>query len=310
MQQRPLGNTGLTVSILGLGAASLGGVYGQVDESAAIATVHRAFELGVNVFDSSPYYANTRAEAVLGKALRGLPREQYVLCSKAGRYGQDEFDFSPTRLRQSLDETLQRLGTDHVDVLQLHDVEFGDLDAILNESLPALQALKQTGKVRCVGMTGLPIAVFRRALAQGAPLDTVLSYCHATLFDTNLLTLMHTLQARGIGVINASPGAMGLLSRHGPRDWHPAPQNIRDACARAEQVCRQNGVELFELAVQYSCRLPGIATTLCGTASPKEIEANIRAVERPLDRDLLASVQAELQDVRGKTWPQGRKENQ
>lgn len=298
------------VSVLGLGAANLGGVYGEVDEADAIATVHRAFALGVNCFDSSPYYGGGRAEAVLGQALRQLPRRELVLCSKAGRYGEADFDFAPARLERSLEQTLRTLHTDHLDVLQLHDVEFGDLDAIFADSVPALQRLQQRGLVRHIGITGLPLAVFRRALQRRVPLDTVLSYCHATLFDDTLQTLLPALQQAGIGVINASPTAMGLLSRHGPRPWHPAGAAIRAACRRASAVCREHGVELAELAVQFSCSRPGIATTLCGTASPQEIAANVAAAERPIDMQVLALVQAALTPVRDHTWSQGRVENQ
>jgi len=310
LQYRVLGNTGLQVSALGLGAANLGGVYGEVDEATAIATVHKAFELGVTVFDSSPYYARTRAETVLGKALRTLPRHGYVLMTKCGRYDQDQFDFSPARLRQSVEQSLRHLGTDHVDVLALHDVEFGDLDQILSESGAVLGERAQAGKTRFTGITGLPLAVFRRALADNAALDTVLSYCHATLFDQTLLDLLPDLSAAGLGVINASPTAMGLLSSQGPRSWHPAPADIRATCARAADYCREHGVELAELALQYTCSLPGIATNLCGTAAPTELAANVAASQCPPDPELLAAVQQLLRGIHNRTWPQGRSENQ
>lgn len=309
MQLRPLGSTGLQVSHLGLGAANFGGVYGDVDEATAIRTVHLASELGINLFDASPYYGDTRAETVLGKALRSLPRDRFVLSTKAGRYGPADFDFSPARLRRSLDESLQRLHQDHVDLFLLHDVEFGDLDRILHESLPALQELKHTGKVRFTGLTGLPLGIFRRALAARVPFDIALSYCHATLFDTTLVKLAPQLAARGIGVLNASPAAMGLLSSHGPRDWHPASATIRAACQAAAAHCRARGVELAELALAYTATLPGFASTLCGTASPAELAANVRAVSAPPDPELLAEVRAILRPIDGQSWLQGRPEN-
>jgi L-galactose dehydrogenase len=310
VQLRPLGNTGLRVSALSLGAANLGNVYGEVDERQAIATVHRAFELGINLFDSSPYYGGTLAETVLGKALRSLPRDRYVLMTKCGRYAADDFDFSPARLARSLDESLVRLHTDHVDVLQLHDVEFGDLDAILGDSLRALHALQQQGKVRFVGITGLPLGIFKQAFAADARIDTALSYCHATLFDNTLIELLPEFQRRGIGVINASPMAMGLLSRHGPRSWHPADDAIKAACRKANAHCERRGQDLAALAVQFACALPGIATTVCGTADPREIEANVAAAERPIDATLLGEVRTILHPIKNRTWPQGRPENQ
>lgn len=310
LRYRPLGSTGLVVSALGLGAANLGGVYGAVDERRAIATVLRAYELGVTLFDASPYYGDTRAETVLGRALAALPRDGYVLSTKAGRYGPTTFDYRPERLARSLDDSLRRLGVENVDLFLLHDVEFGDLDFVLGESLPALQALKATGKVRCVGLTGLPLAIFRRALAVAAPFDVALSYCHATLFDTTLSALVPEFAARGIGLLNASPAAMGLLSSHGPRDWHPAPAAIRAACAAAAALCRQRGVELAELALAFTATIPGPASTLCGTADPDEVAADVRAIARAPDPELLAAVRALLRPIQDQTWPQGRPENQ
>lgn len=310
MQQRPLGTTGLQVSTLGLGAASLGGVYGDVDEREAIRTVHRAFELGITLFDASPYYGSTRGETVLGKALKSLPREQYFLSTKAGRYGLDDFDFSPARLRESLDESLRRLGTDHVDLFLLHDVEFSDLDRTLLVALPVLAEMKAKGKVRCIGYSGLPLAIFRRGLALSVPFDVVLSYSHATLFDTTLSQLVPSLAARGIGLINASPGALGLLSSHGPQPWHPASPAIRAACKRAADFCKQRGVEIAELALSFSCSLPGPAATLCGTADPGELERNVQAASTPPDPELTAAVRSMLASIRDQTWIQGRPENQ
>jgi L-galactose dehydrogenase len=306
---RPLGSTGLRVSALGLGAANLGGVYGEVTEAAAITTVRRAFELGINVFDASPYYGQTRGETMLGLGLRGLPRDRYVLLTKCGRYDADHFDYSPSRIRASVTASLQRLRTDHVDVLQLHDVEFGDLDRILHESLPVLHELQAAGLARFVGITGLPLRIFRRALELGVRLDTVLSYCHATLFDNSLVDLLPALAQRGIGVVNASPTAMGLLSRHGPPDWHPAPDDVKAACRKAQEHCARRGAELAELAIQFSCALPGVATTLCGTAVPEEIAANVAAVARPIDATLLGEVRTILLPIKNRTWSQGRPEN-
>lgn len=310
MQSRKLGETGLEVSALGLGAANLGGVYGAVDEAEAIATVHRAFDLGVNLFDASPYYGTTRGESVLGKALRDLPRADFVLSTKAGRYGENEFDFRPERLTQSLDESLQRLQVERVDLFLLHDVEFADLDMIFGTALPALHDLKATGKVGHVGLSGLPLEIFRRAFQVEAPLDVALSYCHATLFDGTLLDLVPQFHGRGIGLLNASAAAMGLLSNGGPPAWHPASKACKAACARAATLCAERGTELAELALGYTATLAGPAATICGTASVPQIEANVRAVSTAPDPDLLSEVQLLLAPIQNASWPQGLATNQ
>ena len=310
MQYRNLGNTGLRVSILGYGAANLGGIYGPVDEAEAVRSVHLALDRGINLFDCSPYYGSTRAESVLGRALQDVPRDRYLMATKCGRYDVDAFDFSPGRIRRSLDESLQRLRTDHVDVFQLHDVEFGDLDRILDESVATLHELKRSGKVRFVGITGLPLAIFRRAVAAGARLDVVLSYCHNTLFDDTLLGLATDLAREGIGVLCASPTGMGLLSPHGPPPWHPAPPVVREHCLRAVQHCLAHGVNPATLSMQVATRDPRIASTFCGTASTMELDANLRAIEQPPEPTLLHEVQQILAPIRNLTWVQGRPENQ
>src|SRR3982750_493397 len=128
MELRALPGTDLRLSRIGFGAAPLGGVYGEIDVDAGIRAVHAALDLGVNVVDVAPYYGGTRAETVLGKALAGVDRDSYVLATKVGRYGLDDFDFSAARVRRSVDESLARLGVDHLDLVQAHDIEFGDLD--------------------------------------------------------------------------------------------------------------------------------------------------------------------------------------
>src|SRR5580704_9859011 len=139
MENRTLGKTGLSVSALSFGASSLGGVFKPVDESVAIRALHTALDLDINYIDVAPYYGLTKAETVLGKALRGVPRDKYYLATKIGRFGQSEFDFSAARTYRSVDESLARMRVDYVDVIQAHDLEFGDLDQIVDETLPAMR---------------------------------------------------------------------------------------------------------------------------------------------------------------------------
>src|SRR3954447_9657004 len=144
MRMRELGRTGLKVSAVSYGASPLGGVFGDVDEEAGIACVHRALDLGINLIDVSPYYGITRAETVLGRALRGGRRDRVILCTKAGRISDTEFDFSAAHVTRSLEDSLRRLGTDYVDVLQAHDIEFADdFEQVFTETAEALDRLKQ-----------------------------------------------------------------------------------------------------------------------------------------------------------------------
>jgi L-galactose dehydrogenase len=292
MEYRALGQTGCKVSALSLGA-SLGGMFRAIDEAAAIRTVHLALDLGINFIDVSPYYGLTKAEAVLGKALRGVARDRYSVATKVGRYGDAEFDFSARRVTASVDESLGRLGVDHIDPIQCHDIEFAALDRVIEETLPALEQVRAQGRARWIGITGLPLKIFRVVLARTG-LDTILSYCHYMLTDTTLAGLIPDLQAQGVGIINASPLGMGLLTERGTPAWHPAPADIKAACEQAAVFCRSQGVDIAQLALQFSLAHPGIATTLVSTAEPENIAKNVRWIETPPDPALLAAVQAKL----------------
>lgn len=308
MDYRQLGKTGLKVSALSYGASSLGGVFHEINEREGIKTVHAALDLGINFIDVSPYYGMTRAETVLGKALKGIPRDRYYLATKVGRYGGDQFDFSAKRVTASVDESLARLGLDTIDLIQCHDIEFGSLEQIVKETLPALRKIQAQGKVRFVGITGLPLNIFER-VQERAEIDTILSYCRYELNDTSLAELIPVLQAKHIGIISASPLGMGLLTERGAPEWHPAPAEIKAACAQAAAYCRSQGVDIAQLAIQFSLSNPDIATTLVSTANPRNIAKNVEWLETPLDQSLLTEVQAILAPIKNQTWPSGRSEN-
>lgn len=308
LPRRPLGSTGLTVPILGFGAATLGGAYGPVDEADAPRAVRAAIDLGVDFFDTSPFYGKTRSETILGRCLAGIPRERYVLATKVGRYGNRDFDFSAARVVASVDESLARLGCGHLDLVQCHDIEFWPLQRIVDETLPALVRLREVGKVRAIGITGYPLRIFRTVLAQ-ARVDTVLSYCRYALTDTALAAELPWLRAQGVGVINASPLGMGLLTEHGPPAWHPADADLRAACRRAWEHCRARGADLSGLALRFALANADVASTFVGISSEAELRANLMAAEQPLDHALLAEVQAILAPVRDRTWPSGLPEN-
>lgn len=307
MKYRRLGNTGLEVSNLSFGASSLGSVFRDINETEGIKTVHTAIEHGINLIDVSPYYGLTKAETVLGKAIREIPRDKYILSTKAGRYGENEFDFSKPRILQSMEESLTRLQTDYVDILLLHDIEFGSFDQIMEEGIPALQQLKKEGKIRFFGVSGLPLTVFERVLNQ-ADLDVVLSYCHYSLNDTSLLSLIPLLEKKHAGLINASPLSMGLLSSRPVAEWHPADQEIRMICKQAADFCAANGADIAKLAIQYSVQNEQIPTTLVSTASTENIKKNITWTGEPIDHALLKEVLNILKPIHNKTWPSGNSE--
>ena len=308
MQYRVLGKTGLKVSILSFGASSLGSVFRPIKEEEGIRAVHVALDMGVNLIDCSPFYGITTAETVLGKALRGVPRDSYVLATKVGRYGEDEFDFSAERVTRSVDESLRRIGVDHIDIIQCHDIEYGSLDQIVEETIPALRRVQETGKARFVGITGFPLAIYP-AVMDRIDVDSVLSYAHYSMNDTTLAGLIPYLQDKGVGIIGASPLSMGLLTQRGTPDWHPATDEIKAGCAKAAAFCREQGVDIAQLAVQFSLRNPDIHSTLIGSANPDNLRRNIEWLDAPYDEALINAVLDVLAPIRDKTWQTGRPEN-
>lgn len=307
MQYRELGETGLKVSALSYGASSLGSVFRDINEAEGIKTVHTAIDNGINLIDVSPYYGLTKAETVLGKALKTVPRDQYILSTKAGRIAENEFDFSQKRIFQSLEDSLKRLGTDDVDILLLHDIEFGSYRQVIEEGIPALQQLKEQGKIRFYGVSGLPLTIFDKTLNE-SDLDVILSYCHYSLNDTSLLSRLPLFKDKKIGLINASPLSMGLLSSRQVADWHPANQKIKEACRQAAEYCERQGEDLAKLAIQYSTANPDIPTTLVSTASRNNILKNINWLEEPMNEELLEEVLQILQPIHNETWPSGTSE--
>lgn len=307
MKYRNLGNTGLSVSIVSYGASSLGSVFHEINEAEGIRAVHTAMDLGINYFDVSPYYGLTKAETVLGKAIQTIPRDSFILSTKAGRYGASEFDMSAQRIMRSVDESLARLHTDYVDVLFLHDIEFVPFQQVIWEGIPALIKLKEQGKIRHYGVSGFPLGVFKKVLEQ-VQLDVILSYCHYALNDVSLQDILPVLHEKNVGVVNASPLAMGLLTLRGAPDWHPACDEVKAVCAKAAQHCEQKGYDLAKIAVQFAANHEAIPTTLFSTANSENVLKNVRWIEEPIDEELLRDVLAILQPIHNVTWPSGLKE--
>lgn len=313
MVYNEIGKTGMTVSNLSFGASSLGGVFHSLREEEGIKAVHTAIDNGINFIDVSPYYGHLKAEMVLGKALREIPREKYYLSTKVGRYGKDgvnTWDYSAERVTASVYESMERLGIDYIDLINVHDVEFqgdmpGGLQKIVDETLPALVKLRQKGVVGHVGITDLQPENLQWVIenSDDGTVESVLCFCHYCLCDDMLLDYLDFLEAHSVGVINASPLSMGLLSQRGAPDWHPAPKGLREACASAAAFCAGQGYAIEKLAMQYATgQNPRIATTLFSSTNPANVQKNIEYVNEPMDEGLVKEVQKIIGDQMRARW--------
>lgn len=307
MEYREIGRTGMKVSALSFGASSLGSVFRDTKESEAIAAVHTAVEMGMNFIDVSPYYGHYKAETVLGKALREIPRDRYYLSTKVGRYGKDgvnTWDYSGRRATESVYESMERLGVDYIDLINVHDIEFADLHQVVEETLPALVELREKGVVGHVGITDLQLENLQWVVDHAAPgtVESILNFCHFTLNDDKLLDFLDYFEERSIGVINASPLSMGLLSQRGVPAWHPAPASLVEACRRAVEHCSAKGYPIEKLAMQFSVSEPRIATTLFSSANPANVAKNIAYVSEQPDMELVSEVKRIIGDQQRVSW--------
>ena len=308
MQYNEIGKTGMKVANLAFGASSLGGVFHDIKEQEAIEAVYTAVDGGLNFIDVSPYYGHYKAETVLGKALKNIDRSKYYLSTKVGRYGKDgvnTWDYSAKRAKESVYESMERLNIDYIDLINVHDVEFcTDLNIIANETLPALHELKKEGVVKHVGITDLQPENLKWVIEHTpkGTVESVLCFCHYCLNDDMLLDYLDFFEKNDVGVINASPLSMGLLSQRGAPAWHPAPETLKQRCAEAAKLCAERGVEIEKLAMQYSVSNPRIATTLFSSANPKNVLKNIDFVNADYDEQLAKEVQAFIGDQMRVRW--------
>ncbi len=300
MEYTQLGRTGWRVSKLGLGGAPLGGDFGETNDREVVEVVHAAIDLGVNFFDTAPLYGSGESERRLGLALRGR-RDQVVLATKAVMRGES---YSYENTIQSVEESLRRLQTDWIDLIQLHELETCGAEMAINETIPAFRKLQEQGKVRAIGVNAGRVGMLLPFVQEGL-IDTVQTFGKYTLIDHTAADILfpHT-QQHGVGVIHGSPLAMGVLADN------PAPfmlkyeANLREAERRKAELAflRQPGVGgLIEPAMRFCLGCPDIAVTLTGTTSVKELTRNVSYCDgKGLEPEALRQV---LSLFRGEVMP-------
>ena len=289
MEKRPLGKTGLETSVLGFGASSMGAEFRSIDLNEALQSCRVALDCGMNLIDTSPYYGRGLSESLLGFVLKDVPRDQYILSTKLGRYAPAYFDFSAKRVRESIDISLERMKVDHIDIILCHDIEFVELSQIVDETLPELKKIQEQGKVRWVGISGYPMHIFKTISTQ-FDLDVILSYNHYTLQNTMLADIVDELKARQIGIMNAAPFSARLLTNAPLPVWHKATDSVRKICRDAAEHCEKAGTDIAKLALQYSIANQDLSTCITGSASPARVAQWCEWATSPMDQTLLAEV--------------------
>ena len=310
MEYNVLGKTGLKVSRLSYGASALGSVFRDIDESEGIRAVHTALDNGINYIDVAPAYGATLAETVLGKALKGIPRERFFISTKVGKYtspesyGQDTLDYSRDRIRASLDESSKRIGVDYFDIIHIHDIEYQrrrHTEQALTDGFEAVQELKREGRIGAVSFGIYPIDLWRQII-ETLDIDAMLIHNHYCLNDTRAEELFRLVREKQIGMINASAFASGLLSGRDTPAWHPASEEDKSIARKASDFCTSKGVPIAKLALQFASQNPEIPTTMFSSANPDSVLRNIEWYSEPYDPGLLTQVQEILAPIMNKQW--------
>jgi D-threo-aldose 1-dehydrogenase len=280
-------------SPLGLGTAPLGGLFSAVDEETARATVDRAWELGVRIFDTAPLYGSGLAEQRLGAGLQARPRADYFLSTKVGRLlrpGTPDplyrgvpplgpvFDFSADGVRRSLEESLARLGLDQVDVALLHDPE---------DHMDAALAVVDTLREDCPVGVGTNVVQTALRFAQETAIDRVLLAGRYTLLDRSAeAELLPLCAERGIAVTTAGVFNSGILAGGTTFDYLPAPPDLLARARRMHAACVGYGVPLAAVALQFPLRHPAISNIVVGARSPAELEQDVAYLAVPIPEEL------------------------
>ncbi|KAL2740807.1 L-galactose dehydrogenase-like [Vespula squamosa] len=289
MEYKKLGKTDLLVSKLSFGGGPLGCHYGNYDENEAIETIRQAIKEGINYIDTAPWYGQGKSEKVIGKALKGIPRQAYYIATKVGRYELDVknmFEFSKEKTRHSFKNSLDNLGLDYIDIIQVHDIEFApSLDIIITQTLPELSKQVAEGKARYIGVTSYPLSVLKECIEQSnINIACVLTYTRFTLLDDTLMQFISFFKKYNIGIINAALLAMGLLTNDGPPDWHPASKEVKKICKDVAQYCKDNDVEISKLAVWYAMQYEDTTTNLVGIQNMQQLRMNLNILRNGITK--------------------------
>lgn len=312
---RELGRTGLKLTQLGLGGTSVGSMYVGLDDEEGRAVVERAWRLGVRYFDTAPYYGAGSSERRFGQALGDKPRSAFVLSTKVGRVlvpdssgagkpahfvdkepWRAEFDFSPSGVRRSLEDSLKRLGLDSIDIAYAHDPQ-GHVYQIVDETFPALAKMKEEGLIKAIG-AGVNFSEVCQLFLRFCEFDCFLLAMRYTLLEqAPLAEFLPLCQEKGVGVVIGGALASGILATGAVPGAHynyrPAPPSIVERVRRIERVCQAHGVPLAAAALQFPLGHPAVASVITGSNIPEHMDVNAELMRRAIPEAFWAELKAE-----------------
>jgi D-threo-aldose 1-dehydrogenase len=298
---------------LGYGAAAVGNLYRAVDDESARQLLDTAWDGGIRYYDTAPHYGLGLSERRLGEMLRRRPREEFVVSTKVGRLlvpdpdgatrrDDDIFevpadhrrvwDFSEAGVRRSLEDSLGRLGLDHVDVLYLHDVERSgqDIAEVVDSGVAALARLRAEGLVRAIGVGTADLGAIERAVRTGA-IDLVMLPGRYTLLEAPAKDVVALCEDRGVGIVNVAVFNSGLLATPEPSEashyeYREVPPDKLQRAQDLARTCRELGVDLPTAALQFSARHPAVVSVVVGADTPEQIQQNVERMRSPVPEKL------------------------
>ncbi|MBO9610574.1 MAG: aldo/keto reductase [Paenibacillaceae bacterium] len=273
MEYTTFGRTGIRVSKLGLGGAPLGGDFGPVTDEEVAAVISHALDFGINFIDTAPLYGRGESERRVGLAIRGR-RDSVFLATKAVMRGES---YAFDSVIRSVDSSLKRLGTDYVDLIQMHELIDSNMDIGMNETIPAFLKLKEQGKVRAIGVNSANPSLLLPFIRTGL-IDSVQTFARYMLIDYSAMDeLLPAAKEHNVAVINGSVLGMGMLAGAPAPFLQAKPALLQEAERRIEQLSflRKPGPKgLIEPAMRFSLTSPDIAVTLTGTTSLRSLRLN------------------------------------
>ena len=328
--RRLLGNTGIELTVMGLGGAPLGNVLAEVSEDDALQTIDLAYQSGINYFDVAPQYGHGLAEHRFGHVLRRYPRGSYVLSTKVGRLcipdagvDRDGLFRNPLPFRlidiytreailRSLEDSYQRLGIVEIDAVFIHNIDAAlhpadELEALfkqaMDETFPALAELRDQGVIKAIGVGNNYTEMCER-FARAADFDCFLLAGRYTLLEQAPLdTFFPLCEERGIGIVMGGPFNSGILATGAVPDafynYLPATEDVLARVRSIENVCRDFGVPLPAAALQFPLAHPVVASVIPGSRTPKELNTNLASFQHPIPQEFWAALgEQELIDPR------------
>lgn len=292
-----LGKNPLKVTNFGFGTAPIANLYNPVSDGDAIATIQAAYESGVRLFDSAPLYGNGLSEMRVGQALRGVPRDSYVISTKVGRVLNADrssfvYDYSRDGVLRSIEGSLKRLNTDHIEIILVHDPDADKVDHekdALDSAFPALRDLRSQGVIKAIG-AGMNQWQMEQRFAEQADPNVFLLAGRYTLLEQTSLGFLKVCKERGIGIFLGGVYNSGILAT-GPKEdakynYVNAPTEVLEKARKIKAVCDRHGVALNVAALHFARAHPTVTSLVVGAVHPREVTANIRSLETPVPVEL------------------------